>query len=494
MSEAPARLNSWRWLGLAGTLLLAIGATGAGVLPRPDDLTDLPVIRTLRTDTGEVLCVVLAAIGMAVLVTAWWGLHRDGLPSRRWLTVTTAIWSAPLVVAPPLFSRDTYSYAAQGDLLAHGLDPYQDGPADLPSEWLGSISPAWYETPAPYGPLFLQLARFAVALCGGQLPVAILLLRLVALAGMVLLAVYLPRLARACGVDESRALWLGLASPLVLAHFASGAHNDALMVGLLVAGLAYAAERRWVAAAALLALAMAVKAPAVVALPFAVLLVSARWSGRWRVPHAGVRMALVAVATFGAVVMVTGLGFGWIGAALSTPGASVQWTSLPTGWGTAAGWVARALGHPEAVKACLSVARGIGTALTLVALVVVGLAAWRRAAKTVTWQPADVRYLVACCGWGLLAAVVLAPAFHPWYLLWATIPLAASTVDRRVWTGLAVANAALCFLVLPDGYNLARTTVVAGTLLDVAVTVALVVYAARRLRGHRALTPVGSAP
>ncbi len=459
--SSPAALIRWRWLGFAGALLLAVGAAGAGVLPRPDGLGALPVIRTLRTPTGETICIAVAAVGMAVLVGAWWALYRAEL-APRWVTVTAALWAAPLIVAPPLFSRDAYSYAAQGDLLAHGLDPYADGPAALPSEWLGSISPTWYDTPAPYGPLFLQLARLAVELCGGHLPVAILLLRVIALGGVVLVAVYLPRLAQACGVDPGKALWLGLASPLVLAHFVSGAHNDALMVGLLVAGLAFAAKRHGIVAAVLLTLAMAVKAPAAVALPFAALL----WSGRIGVVRAAVGTALVAVATFAAVTVVTGLGFGWIGAALNTPGASVQWTSLPTGLGTAAGWV-----FPGAADTCLAVARTAGTVLSLAIVVTLGILAFRRAS--------DTRYVVACCGWALLALVVLAPAFHPWYLLWAVVPLAASTVDVKP---LAIASTALCFLVLPDGYNLARATVVPGTVLDVVATAALVVLAVRRLR------------
>jgi hypothetical protein len=87
--------------------------------------------------------------------------------------------------------------------------------------------------------------------------------------------------------------------------------------------------------------------------------------------------------------------------------------------------------------------------------------------------------------------VLLAPAFHPWYALWALVPLAASTVDRRV---LAVATAALCFLVLPDGFSLARATVLPGVLLDVAVTVAAVVVAVLAWRDRRPTpTPAGTA-
>jgi hypothetical protein len=376
--------------------------------------------------------------------------------------LTTALWAVPLLCAPPLFSRDVYAYAAQGDVFAHGLDPYGAGPAALPSEWLGSISPTWWHSPAPYGPLFLVLARAVVGLSGGHLVVAVLLFRLVALAGVVLVAVYLPRLARACGADVRTATWLGLGSPLLLAHLVSGAHNDALMLGLLVAGLAYAAERHGIAAAALVGLAAAVKAPAALALPFvAVLAFPKAWRGL-------AVTAAVAAVPFAAVTAASGLGLGWV-QALRTPGDSVQWTSLPTGLGLAAGWV---LGAREPA---LTVARTVGT---LVALAVVAVLWWR-----VRGRADDPRAVVAACGWSLAAVVLLAPAFHPWYALWALVPLAASTVDLRALRGLAVTAVALSFLVLPDGYNLARATVVPGVLLDLAV---VVLFAAALLARRRA--------
>ncbi|MDQ1653484.1 MAG: hypothetical protein QOI35_2684 [Cryptosporangiaceae bacterium] len=460
-------LDRWRWLGLAGSVLVAGGALGAGVLPLPDPQWPLPVVAA----RGPALVgfVALVAAGMAMLVAAWWLAGRSGRLSVRWVTVTAAVWSAPLLLAPPLFSRDVYSYAAQGDVLVHGVDPYRHGPADLPSVWVPSISPTWAHTPAPYGPLFLQIAHVAVMLCGGYLPAAVLLLRIAALAGVALTAVYLPRLAAACGTDPGRALWLGLASPLVLVNFVSGEHNDALMTGLLVAGLAYAAERRGVRAAAFVALAAAVKAPALVALPFVALL----WAGAPRlrsVVRAAAATGAVALAVFALVTVATGLGTGWIGAALATPGASVQWTSLPTGLGIAAGW----LTGPSGADTAIAVARTVGTVLTGVAVAGLIWRAWRRSG--------DTRAVVLAAGGALLAVVVLAPAFHPWYLLWAALPLAASVTDPRAWRALAAASAALCFLVLPGGFNLARVTVVPGVLLDLAVTVALAVAAAHYLR------------
>lgn len=471
-----ALLRRARLLGLAGSVLLAAGSVGAGVLPTLRTWAGIPVLDAEGGVAGA-FGLAAAVAGMLAMVAAWWWLHRVPVLEVQWVQVTAALWSVPLALAPPLFSRDIYSYAAQGDLLVNGVNPYQEGPAALPSQWLSSVSPAWYDTPVPYGPLFMLTARSAAMLSADRLTVALLLLRVAAVAGVVLTAVYLPRLAAACGVDPGRALWLGVASPLLLVHLVSGAHNDALMIGLLVAGLAYAAERRPVAAAALLGLAVAAKVPAAVALPFAVLLHAAGPGlspeprpdpPGWRalppgLVGSGLVTGGVAAATFAVPTLLTGLGFGWL-AALGTPGASVQWTSLPTGWGMAAGWIGSPLGldRPTAVGA----ARTIGLLLTAAA---VGVLWWR-----VRHRGDQASKVVTACAVALLAVILLAPVFHPWYALWATVALAACSVPERVRTWVAQGSIALCFLVLPDGYNMARDTVLPGVLLNLTVTAALV--------------------
>jgi hypothetical protein len=49
-----------------------------------------------------------------------------------------------------------------------------------------------------------------------------------------------PRLARRCGVAEVSALWLGAANPLLIMHLVAGIHNEALMLGLMLAGTEFA--------------------------------------------------------------------------------------------------------------------------------------------------------------------------------------------------------------------------------------------------------------
>jgi hypothetical protein len=61
---------------------------------------------------------------------------------------TLALWSAPLLLAPPMFSWDVYSYLAQGLMIDSGLDVYQHGPAVLGGMIADQVPAIWQHTPS----------------------------------------------------------------------------------------------------------------------------------------------------------------------------------------------------------------------------------------------------------------------------------------------------------------------------------------------------------
>ena len=89
-------------------------------------------------------------VAVALLVGAWVGV---GLEARRGrLTVLRcwvilALWGLPLFLGPPVFSRDIYSYIAQGLLAHHGLNPYHVAPSALGTARCCPRSPACGGTP-----------------------------------------------------------------------------------------------------------------------------------------------------------------------------------------------------------------------------------------------------------------------------------------------------------------------------------------------------------
>ncbi|GGK87943.1 hypothetical protein GCM10012284_22500 [Mangrovihabitans endophyticus] len=488
---APALV---RFGGLAGSLLLAAVAWQHGARsPWESTMTAASVF----AGREGVIAPLGWLVGIGLLITAWVAGLRV-VPSARWAWVTAALWALPLLALPPLGSYDVHSYACQGYALSAGLDPYGAGPQQVGCPWLDAVAPTWRDSPAPYGPVFLVVAAAAAKL-GGSLTGAIAILRGVAVAGVVLTGVCLPVLARRCGVPTARAAWLALACPLVAVHLISGAHNDALMVGLAVAGLAVAVRigeqsraptAMPVAAGVLLGLAAGIKITAVVVLPFAVL-VAVPPRARPDADRADVgadddadigvlgRLAALvrpavamvggAVAALAAVSFASGLGLGWL-ANLAGSGASVQWTSLPTAVGMTADLVGRAFGVSGDT---VPVARGCG----LVTLAMVLVAFWWRTLRT----GPDPRRAVYGAGLALAATVVFGPVFHPWYATWPLAVLAASMHRGTRW--LVVPCAVASALCLPDGYNLALATKAQGALAMTAGVLVLAVWAHRRDRG-----------
>ncbi|BCB81621.1 alpha-(1-_6)-mannopyranosyltransferase A [Phytohabitans flavus] len=455
-----------RWAGFAAAVLLAVGSYAAGALPGGDPGADLRRLGLDATPVSFQIGLAACVLGLVGLVVAWWRLGamvRAGTVGAPALAVTGVLWALPLVVAAPLGSRDVYSYACQGWLFANGADPYSLSPAAGGCPWVDAVAPVWQDATAPYGPVAIALAA-AAAWLGGGLLVSVGALRLVAVAGVVLAAVALPRLARACGVEPTRATWLGVCTPLVAVHAIAGAHHDALVAGLVVAGLAAATTRRplgpvsWIqalGAGLLLGLAVAVKVTAVVALPFAVLLVAGA-ARRWL-------LAGAAGSAFAATSLAAGLGFGWV-AAVSGTTDQTQWTSLPTGVGMSVGYVLRGFGAGAGADDAVLVARVAG--LALLALVLLGLAAsaWRRRV--------DTRAVVLRCGAALAALALLSPVFYPWYALTALAVLAAAAeAPARRW--LAITTGALTFLILPNGLGVATLTKLPGAFLDLALVVAV---------------------
>jgi len=436
----PATL---RYGGLAGSLLLAVAAFRHGA-DRPWSPT--MTARTILAGTDGWLTPLCWLAGTLLLVAAWW-LGRHRVPSLRWAYVTAALWALPLLVVLPLGSDDVYSYACQGWVLGAGHDPYAAGVQAYGCPWLDAVSPTWRDSPAPYGPVFLLLAALAA-------------LRVIAVLGVALLAWRLPVLARRSDVDPARAVWLAVACPLVPIHLISGAHNDAVMVGLIVAGLTLTGRGRTalIAAGALIGLAAGVKATALVVLPFAMLPLRRGW---WA--------ALGAAGALGLASLASGLGFGWV-TALVGSGVSVQWTSPPT----AVGMTAVLLG---AGPGAIDVTRVLGLAV-LAALL---LALWWRTRRDVGLDARpEVRIgkQSKAAGLALAATVALSPVFHPWYLTWPLAVLAATL--RRDTLCLVVPCAVASVLCLPDGYNLALAVKSQGAIAMTLLVVAAIVVAVRK--------------
>ena len=486
-ADERRRLRIVRRFGTTGALLMAVGALGCGAAPAPayNPLLGTRVIGLWAR--MPIVSLTIAYLGMGMIVLAWLWLGRLAWPGRvrltvRQLTRILVMWMAPLVVAPPLFSTDVYGYLSQAEVVSRGFDPYVFGAAQalgLNDPLVASIPTIWRTTPSPYGPGFLTLGRVITGIAGDDIVLGVVLHRTLALLGLSLVIWAVPHLARRAGVEPIAALWLAI-SPLVLFHLVSGIHNDAIMLGVVLAGLEIGFRWSWAAGAAVIGLGASGKIPAVLALAFLGAHVARTHGGgiarllRW-----GAAVAGVGVGTVVAVSLGSGLGFGWI-QALSVPNLLRSWLSVTTDLGVLGGGIGRVLGLGDHTDSVLDLTRaaGLGVAALVCVLLVLMVLRGRL-------------HPVAGVGYGFGAVFLAGPVLHPWYLLWAVVPLAASVSSPRV-RGFAVGVvAAVAVLVPPTGADFTFRTYQLPMAIVAALLLAVVPLLAVRGRLPR-IPPAGT--
>ena len=371
--------------------------------------------------------------GMILFVRVWFGLYqtlraRPGVPIRR-LAYMLGLWLLPLLAVAPLFSRDVFSYAAQGEMMSHAINPYHYGPGTLGSgPYVSGVDPLWANTPAPYGPLFLMLAGWSASLSLHHALITVVLLRLQSVAGIALIAYCIPKLARSYGRDAGPAFVLAVLNPLTLLALVGGAHNDAIMVGLLLAGVTAARYRHPVWGVVLCALAASIKVPAAMGIVYVAwdwAGVGADWRRRARMV---VRSGLITVAVMGALSFVSGLGWGWL-ANLGTPGTVRSWMAPATGFGLLMSGSAHVLGIGVGLGGVLTLTRAIGL-LAAAAIALYCLVNRERLG------------MLTALGITMMAFVLLGPVVQPWYLTWGIIIVAPVVTGRMLYVVLGLSTVA----------------------------------------------------
>ena len=345
-----------------------------------------------------------------------------------------------MLVTPPLFTRDVFSYLAQGALPLAGFDPYAVGPEAMPGIFTTNVHYFWQDTPAPYGPLFILLAKTVAWAAGTNIIAGVLLMRLTLVLGLVLLVWALPELTRRLGGRVPVALWVAVANPMMVIHMVGGGHNDLLVMGLLATGSLFALRGRHVVGIMLVTAAMAVKASAGVALPFLVLVWAAHMSGTRTVRITKATAAGVGVfaACSALITLAARVDLGWL-PALSAPSMIVNWMSLPTGVGEFVHWLLE-IPFDLPKQPFINVARILGG----IVLLVIAVRQWWAARDG---GPDAIRR----AGIVLLAVAVLSPAMLPWYVSWGMALVAGAPWSRRALSWLVFVSLMLVIAYYPNG-------------------------------------------
>jgi len=343
---------------------------------------------------------------LLLVAMAAWAVFALGLATvptstslRRAVWALIAVLVGAFVLAPPLHSLDVFSYISYGGLQNAGLSPYEHTPGQLLGDPAAVRVEDFRFTVSSYGPLFTLLSAL---LAQAGTTFALWAMKLIAGLSVLALTALTVRIARIRGVSELAAAAFVALNPLTLAHVVGGAHNDALMMALAMAGVLALLTARPALGGAGIVTAVAIKATAALYLPFALAARGQRLRLLGGIAAAVAVIALVALAFYGS-------------SATEAAGVVGENQDTVSHWS-----VVSTLHRGTGID--IDALRAVGAALYGIALV--GLLAW-------TLRGGD---WIRAAGWATFGLLVATAWMVPWYLIW-LLPFAAVSRDRALIAG-----------------------------------------------------------
>jgi alpha-1,6-mannosyltransferase len=406
-----ARTNTDQWARILATVLaLVLVAVTAeivldGALGHSPLIPKSPEIAGWLQGIGERLGYRVFLIAILIFTGAYAGLlaltHRSGLGaiSKRQAIILIGALHAIVFAGPILLSTDVFSYIAYARMgVEHGLNPYTHGPLAIVNDPVYRyVGQDWKHVATAYGPLY---TLFSYPLAPLGLVGALWAMKLEALLASVGTLALTWRCARARELNPVAAILAVGANPLYVIYGLGGAHNDLIMLLLMMAAVALTFAGRDASAAASVVVGTLVKATVAVLLPF--MLLSRR--------RLGTILGALGALLVGALIGYAAFGVHGIDvvSALNRDAAFVSTDSFATE-------IAHLFGKPGVFPVDHDFLKA---ALVLIVLHLL----WR------TWRGYD---WVAASGWTLLAISVTSTWLLAWYILW-PLPLAVIARDRRL--------------------------------------------------------------
>lgn len=396
---------------ISGTVIAAAAAHTAPMLPQPIQ----PVPASLAGVFGG-LGLNIHAGGAIAALAVFFGCYAavvklsDQLSARLVLTAIAGLLTV-VVLAPPLFSTDVFSYEAYARMGAlYGINPYTHGPYGIffDQSIFPYIGAKWWNIASVYGPVFTV---FSYVMASMSVAASVFAYKGLAALATVAVVVLVWRCARLRGTDPVRAAALVALNPLLVIYGVGGGHNDLLMLVVLTAGLYAVLASRERLGGGLAMMAAGIKMTAGIILPFAL---AAGGPGRRRSRRDLILGAAVAAA------MVASLSFVFFGTGSLEMIKTINRSQSEGDWQTLPGFLSTAL-H------LWTVARIVGYSL---AAAFCGVSVWlvhRVWHGTMDW--------IDAAGWATLTMLIASSSLLPWYVGW-LLPLAAVGHDRRLtrWT------------------------------------------------------------
>src|ERR1700733_11379890 len=296
--------------GMVGTgLLVALGAvTTEKLLPQTVHLAigQLGLAGSFGS-TG----IDLGSVGLTIVMATMFASYLAVVAVAQRLSPALVLGAiaalyALILLAPPLFSTDIFSYQFYGRLgEVYHANPYVTGAFALHYDPLYYyIGSKWVEIPTVYGPVFTGLSYLLAPL---SIPASVFAYKAIAALSCLGLVALVWKGARLRGVDPVKAVALVGLNPLIVVYGIGGGHNDLLMLVPMLGGVVFLLQGRARWAGGSIVTAAAVKLTAGLMLPFA--LANARGglaSTRRREILIGAGVATAAIAVAALAIFGTG--------------------------------------------------------------------------------------------------------------------------------------------------------------------------------------------
>jgi hypothetical protein len=189
-----------------------------------------------QLETG--LIAMSLAYGVALVALSRWSL--DGRFAATLVVGFSLVFHVTFLAMPGLYSTDIFSYVMYGRIAGvYAQNPYLSVPASFTDDpFLSWVFPFWQHTPTIYGPLWTDLSALLSSLAANlsELDQVLAYRFLIWTSALVNLGLVWRLTGRAAWMRGPRLACFALYAwnPIVLLELAGNAHNDALMVTLLL--------------------------------------------------------------------------------------------------------------------------------------------------------------------------------------------------------------------------------------------------------------------
>src|SRR5204863_3598662 len=182
------------------------------------------------------LIAILAFTGAYAGLIVLAGSERPRVLSKRAAIVLIAVLHLIVFAGPILLSTDVFSYIAYARMgVEHGVNPYLHGPSSIDSDpGFPYVGQDWKHIATAYGPIYTLLS-YPLAPLG--LRAAIWGMKLEALLASAATLALTWRCARTRGLNPVTATLAVGANPLYVLYGLGGAHNDLIMLALMMAAV-----------------------------------------------------------------------------------------------------------------------------------------------------------------------------------------------------------------------------------------------------------------